>query len=616
VTVTLLASVAAAYVRALGASFQFDDLLTVAKNPRLADLGAFVRDQLPSGWTSGGRPVSELTFAIDHAIAGWSSHQFHLTNLLLHLATVAALLAFTVRVLRRVGVARPLPYAAAIGALWGLHPIQTEAVSYVCQRAEVLAALFTVVALVLLLDAEERWPTRRGVLAYLAALLAFAAGVGSKMTAAVVPALYLLGAVCLRDRAAGRSPSPRRVALLAAPMLAAVALGSVAVLGAFHGRPDVGFDVAGLTGPRYLLTQSRVIVRYLGLLFWPTGQTVDWDVRPSYGLDGATLASGLVLLALLGGAVWLLVRARSAGEESARAARLVAFGIGWFFLALAPTSTVVPLVDLMVEHRVYLASWGIVLAVVATVEWMVQRARATWARRAAVAAGALAALALAAATHARNAVWETNESLWRDAVAKSPAKPRPHLNLGQALWELGDSAGAFREYQRALSLDDGTMHPAQRAVAYQNASAALGGMGRHGEAIAAALKGLEVAPGDPLLMNNLAVSYRGLGNHAEARRWAEKAVARAPGLPQPHLTLSQVLIAEGDVPGTVREIRAALAADPESVDAVIAMAILAEEGLGGGRPCEWWARALRLAKLPAQRANAVSRYRALRCAAQ
>jgi len=118
-TLVLLAAVAAAYARAFGAAFQFDDLLTVHRNARLVDLGRFVRQHLLADWASGGRAVTELTFALDHSIAGWSSVQFHASSILLHLATIAVLLVLTVRVLRRADVAGPYPWALAIAAIWG-----------------------------------------------------------------------------------------------------------------------------------------------------------------------------------------------------------------------------------------------------------------------------------------------------------------------------------------------------------------------------------------------------------------------------------------------------------------------------------------------------------------
>lgn len=609
----LLVLAAAAYSRAFGAAFQFDDLITVHRNAKLVDLGRFLEQHFLADWASGGRALTELTFALDHSVAGWSTFQFHLTSVLLHLATMAVLLLFTQRVLRRVGIERPFPWALAVTAIWGLHPIQTEAVTYVCQRAEVLAALFTVISVHLLLGAEEHYGTRRGALAYAGALLAFAAGIGSKTTAIVIPALYMLGAECLASATVDRGVRLKRVAVIVLPFLAIGLIGGIKVLNSLRGLPDAGFDMPGITVGRYLLTQARVILLYLRLLFWPAGQTVDWDVHLSTTIDGVTLASGLVLAALIGGAAWLFFRARTAEREVALTYRLVAFGVGWFFITLSPTSSVVPLVDLMFEHRVYLASWGIVLAVAALARLALGRVSALWMRPAAVAAGLLLVAALGMATHDRNAVWVTGESLWRDAVAKSPAKPRPHLNLGQALAEQGQTAEALRAYRRGLALDDGTTHLRHLAVAYGNVSTALGEMGSYREGIEAARKGLRLFPESPKLANNLAVLYHKSGDGENALIWANRAITLAPHLADGHVTLGLILNKRGDVQGALREFRNASKADPESENAAMALAATFEQ-LGDVRQaCEWWARAARLAKAPKQRGISPGRLQALGC---
>ena len=611
-TAAVLAVTAAAYGRALGAAFQFDDLVSVHRNAKLQGLGRFLRVHFLADWASGGRPVTELTFALDHALAGWSSFQFHLTGVLLHLAAIAALLGLTLRVLGRAGVARPFPWSLAIVAIWGLHPVQTESVTYVAQRAEVLAALFTVASVYLLLWAEERFGTPRGTLAYAGALVTFAVGFGAKATTIVVPALFLLWAVCFPDPG-DRGRRRRRVAVLVLPFVAFALMGGIRLLGSFRGMADVGFDIPGVTVARYALTQTRVVLLYLRLLFWPVGQVVDWDVRLSTGIGSSSATSTLALMVVIGGAVWLLLSAQNAGEEEARSRRLIAFGVGWFLVTLTPTSSIVPLADLMFEHRVYLASWGIALAVVALARLAVERVPAPWVRPGIVGAGALVVVALATATHVRNAVWRTNESLWRDAVEKSPRKARPHLNLGQALWERGETAAALQSYLRGLGLDVGTLSPGQIAVAYGNVSAALGGMGLHREAIEAALKGLRLIPGSPQLLSNLAHEYRAVGDRENARHWAQRALAVASGLAEPHVTLGLVHLDEGDLQGALREFRIATAVAPESESAAMAMAVVFEARRDVRQACEWWARTGRLARAPRERAIAAQHLQALGC---
>ena len=149
---------------------------------------------------------------------------------------------------------------------------------------------------------------------------------------------------------------------LAAPFFAYALFTATSTVADLKGE-DAGFLIPFMPPGRYFLTQWHVVVTYLRLLFWPTGQNLDWDFPLAHGLtDPAVLGSGFFLAVLLVGAGIVFVRCRSRGDSAGATGRLAAFGVAWFFLLLAPTSSVVPLADVLMEHRLYLASWGIFLA--------------------------------------------------------------------------------------------------------------------------------------------------------------------------------------------------------------------------------------------------------------
>jgi hypothetical protein len=187
----------------------------------------------------------------------------------------------------------------------------------------------------------------------------------------------------------------------------------------------------------YLLTQCVVIPRYLALVMVPVGQNIDHDVAVERTLAPAVVGGIVFLVALLAFGVYGL-----------RRWPVIGFGIVWMFIALSVESSMLPIRDVMVEHRMYLAMPGLALAAATVFAWGFSRRRS-----AVVAVGGAVIAILAVLTVLRNEVWRTPLSLWQDALAKSPGKARVHTNLGMALQTSGEWQKAIDHYCRALELD-------------------------------------------------------------------------------------------------------------------------------------------------------------------
>jgi tetratricopeptide (TPR) repeat protein len=583
----VLALGCASYAPALTGAFQYDDARVVA-NAAIRDLGRFVGETLPRELFTDARPVTDLTFALDFAVAGLSPLAFHLTNLALHLVAVLLMLALGRVVVRRAGATGD-GVALVTAALFALHPLQTEAVAYVSQRSEVLASVLYVTALLLLLDADARWPTRRGVASYTGALAAFAVGLATKQIVATVPAAYLLVLGCGRPKpeaAPGGRTALRRAAFVA-PFLLAAAAAVVGLTRHVGGHVDVGFDIPGLGAGRYLLTQLRVIPTYLRLLAWPTGQNVDWDFPASDGsLDLSTALGGISLAALALASIALAVRARRRPDSPhAPTARLAAFGVLWFFLVLAPTSSVVPLADVLVEHRVYLASWGAFLAAAAGAAVVVGEGSR---RRIGTALAALACVALAAGTFQRARAWRDPVALWTDAASKSPGKARVHGNLGLALARAGAPERALEEYRTALALPRAVNVLPE--VILENMAAIHIGRGECDAAMPILREGLARAPRNPDLLSNTAVCRLQAGESSEAATYARLALASDAGHVYAHNTLGQALLRVGDLAGAASEFRIAARLRPD-LEVPLRNLAVAQERLGDqGGACDAWRR--------------------------
>jgi tetratricopeptide (TPR) repeat protein len=523
---------ALAYTNALWGAFVFDDVRQFRDHPLVRDLGAFVAGgagyhAFPTRW------VAYLTFALNHRLNGLHPLGWHLVNVVIHLANAALVYALVVLAFRtpRLRESKVVGLSAAIAflasAVFVAHPIQTQAVAYVVQRLTSLATTFYLLTVVLYalfrLRDEAGRATRAGRIGGGLLVLATAAlAMNTKEIAFTLPFAVALFEVSF-------FPGTLRARLVRlAPVLATLPIVPATLL--LSGAPAAGIlskaeVVTRLQTPMprlaYLATEMVVIVKYLGLLLLPVGQNLDHDVavQPSL-LAPAVLARAALLLAIAAAAVVLHRRAGRAGADPAL--RLVAFGVFWFFLALAVESSVVPIVDVMYEHRVYLPSAGLFVALATGAALLAARVSPARAERALLLGGAALALVLSVATVRRNAVWANDVTLWADAAAKSPEKPRPLLNLGAALAMSGRPQLGVGALRKAVGLD-----PASSYARAQLATALLM-LGRSAEAEPELREALRLAPADPEATYNLATMLW-LGNRREeARGWYRRFLEIAP----------------------------------------------------------------------------------------
>lgn len=553
----------AAYWRVLDGEFQFDDTHTVERNLAVKDLGGYVSNRLVAEYLNAGRPTTDLTFAFNYAVGRLEPWNYHLTNLVIHLGVVLLVYAFTRLVLRLAGAARPEWLAVAVAGVFALHPIQSEAVAYVSQRAESLASGLYLATLLLVLAAERRGLTARAAPLWGAAFLCFLVALGAKAIVVTLPAAWLLLAGLVPDPEHREQLLGWKQRLLAVvPFVGFDLLFVSRTLGGIEGHGDAGFSVPGLPPWTYLITQFRVILVYLRLLFWPAGQNADWDFPASRSLaEPEVLLSGVALVALGAGALALALWARPREGEGAGAARVAGVGILWFFLVLSVTSSVVPLADVLVEHRLYLACWGIFVAVAVGLERLV--ARAPRARTAAAGGAVLALLwaAPAAALHGRNGVWETRRALWVDSAAKSPRKARPHLSLAYAALMEGRYQESIDANQHALALAGRDV--SMQLQIYRNLGASQLLLGKADDAEATLRRAVDAGHWDADILNNLAVVLIEKRKLDEAETYARRAVTVEPGKGEGWNTLGEITLRRGNPAEALKLFERSSALDPD-----------------------------------------------------
>ena len=552
--VALLCLTLFAYSDSFGAAFQFDDERSIVGNPVLRDPASF----LPGGpgWSQRpNRGVGYLTLALNRWAGGLDPAGYHAVNLAIHLLAALLVQALAVLCFRtpRLKGSALAPHARAAGwvaaLLFATHPLQTEAVTYVVQRLTSLAAAFCLLALVQYL----RWRTRpagsRGTPAYALALVSMALAMRTKEIAFTFPLVIGLFELCLFE-----GPWKRRLAGLA-PFLASMAIIPATLLSASGARLDLG-DVEQLTRVQtslgrldYLATELPVLARYLRLLLLPAGQNLDHDVPPYHSfLAPPVVAAGILLLLLAAGAAVLLARAGRRERALDPAARLVALGVAWFFLTSAVESSVIPIVDVMFEHRVYLPSVGLFLAASVGGAFLARRLAGRRGPVALAAAGLAVAAALSVATYARNEVWASPLTLWGDAAAKSPGKSRPQNNYGAALTEAHREDEAEPHVREAIRLD-----PANAEARY-NLGRILLLRGEYPPAVESFRTALDLQPDYPEAWANLGATLNRLHRYGETVALLGDG-ARLAGSGDGHFNLGVAFAALGDEAGARREIQ-------------------------------------------------------------
>ncbi|HXB02540.1 MAG TPA: tetratricopeptide repeat protein [Opitutaceae bacterium] len=565
----------AAYANSFSGPFLFDDVGSITNNPTILHFGSALSPPTNAG--TGGRPLFNLTFALNYALGGMDARGYHAFNLLIHMLAGLTLFGVVRRTLAsrlatrgseisnlRFEMPEATLLALAVAVIWVVHPLQTEAVAYISQRAESLMGLFYLLTLYCFVRSADETGERRGArgqrpenrqsedevqkqtkrvpLAFclwpLASILACLLGVLTKeiiVTAPVMVFLYDRTFVAGSFREAWRLRWKYYLGLAGTWLLLAHEMTGL-------GQRAVGFDEGGTdTWWTYALTSCRSAVLYLKLAIWPHPLVFDYG---HYMIQHASEAVpyALILAALLLGTVMALWRWPVAG-----------FAGAWFFLILAPTTSVVPIGGQpMAEHRMY-------LPLAAVVGWVVLGLYKWMGRRSLVLFAAMA-VGLGCLTIHRNKVYHSRLAIWTDTVAKQPDNARAHNDLGNAYLALGRLPEATTEFQAALRI-----YPD-----YMDAHYNLGGIlaktpARWPEAISHLEAALQIDPDNAEAHNALAGVLMNFPDRLpEAMGHLNEAVRIKPDFADAHNNLAIILAGTvGGLPDAISEYETALRIKPD-----------------------------------------------------
>jgi len=485
----------------------------------------------------------------------------------------------------------PVKHKSALALLAALiflaHPVQTEAVTYVWQRVESLAAFFYLLSLALYvksrLDSNGEQPSfllDSSSSYFTSCLLAYACAM-TKETAITLPAAIILYEMIFFGDFLKRA---KHVLSRLLPFLCLVIVVPVLALTS----PAVTKNLLYESPPAsaYVLTQTRVITTYLRLLVWPVGQNLDYDFSLSESLLEPEVAGSLLLI----------ISVIAAGILVRRSYPLIAFGIIWFFVTLLPTSSVVPLPDFIFEHRLYLPLVGFVFVLVGIFVVSQKRVKIV------TAALIIMILIFSVSTYRRNSIWQNDLTLWQDTVEKSPRKARPRVNLAtsyikneeydKALAELSHAISlkpdyaaahenvgvayfhknayqpAITAFERAIELDP------RQASAYYARGETYMRLEQNDLAIKDFQKALSINPSHLSARNNFGLMLAEKGEYLKAIREFETVVRLEPNHKEASFNLARSYTLSGQVDRAVRQYEKVIELEPDSLEAYYNLGIL------------------------------------------
>jgi tetratricopeptide (TPR) repeat protein len=536
------------YANSFSGALVFDDIASIRRNPsieHLDRLATVLNPPATDGMTVGGRPFLNLTLALNYAVSGTETWSYHALNLAIHLLAGLTLFGLLRRTLA--GRASPAGRAAnypndtdwvalAVAMLWTLHPLHTEAVTYVIQRAESLMGLLYLQTLYAFIRTAEKpsswfWPAW----CFTACLL----GMATKEVMVSAPVLVLLydrTFLAGTFQAAWRQRRRLYVSLAGTWLL----LGALVASHGGNRGGSIGFGVP-IGWWEHALTQFRSVTRYLWLSFWPNPLVFD------YGPERIAGTMDVIPYALV---VGLLAWVTLLGFWRRNA---LGFAGLWFFAILAPTSLIPGPTQMTVEHRMYLPL-AMVLTVAVVAAWRLGGHRA-------LLAALPVGVVFGGVTIARNSDYRSELSIWEDTALKRPENPVALGSYGVALINANRLPEALAIVAKAVQLNPGYWDN------QNNLGIVLEKLNRRPEAAEAYTKSLQARPGRADVRENLARVLLALGRAEEAAAQYREALALQPSSAAAHAGLANALLMLGRAPEAVDHLKTALQLHPDDADA-------------------------------------------------
>jgi tetratricopeptide (TPR) repeat protein len=582
------------YSNTFNAPFQFDDAPNIIENPAIKDFQYFSDPSLVERIDKSiglskplfkTRYIGYLTFALNYRLHGLDVMGYHLVNIFIHIFNSLLLYWFMTLTFRTpfFSVAGRYPafpdgarnfIAVFTALLFAVHPVQTQAVTYIVQRFTSLATLFYLIALVMYIkwrDSKEQQAKRYalGAMCYAVSLLSAVLAMKTKEFAFTLPIVMAMYELMFFDGKIVKRLLyliPFFLSVLLIPMSLADTGGSLADISGIN-EEAVNMSGASVNISRgdYLFTQFRVIVTYIRLLFFPVNQNIDYDypIFDSF-FSPVVVLSFMFLLSVIIAGIHLYRLSKRSDTKYGIWLRLISFGIFWFFIALFAESGVIPIRDVIFEHRLYLPSVGFFIALTAAIGAGIERwgsSRTAYSKKAIIYVVLAVMLVLSGTTYARNTLWNDSVRLWENAIERSPNKARPHNSLGFAYRAQGRIDEAMTEFITALKLNP------DYAQAHFNLGVVYAIQGRIDEAINEYQAAVKLYPDFANAHINLGIAYGSQGRSDEEINEYQTVLKLYPNNAQAHFNLGVAYGSQGRSDEAFKEFIIALKIKPDYAQA-------------------------------------------------
>ncbi len=549
------------YSPALNGPFLFDDITNIEKNSSI-HIKALSLESLKTA-AGGYRPVAEVSFALNYYVNGLSPYWFRTVNIAIHITTAWLLYFFICKTFSLAGenYGSNRLFAAAVCALiWAVHPLQIQSVTYIVQRMNSLAGFFFLLAMLLYIQFRQSNAKIKKIFLFLAFCLSVLLAVKSKPNAVTIfPSLLLYEFIFLRSVKCAAFKNAKNIFAVISLFSAFVLLIYFASRHAASPVPFANLSAwyygKGFTLTQYLMTEFRVIVFYISLIFCPhpSRLNIDHDISLSKSLfqPETTFLSLFFLLAAIMLAFFYIKKYR-----------MLTFGILWFFINHLVESTIIPL-DFIFEHRNYIPS---MMFIAGFLSFLARIDKSVF---------GLAAIFIAATlsvwTFQRNSIWKSGLSLWEDSALKSVKKSRPHENFAYYLEQEGRVKEAVASYKKAIELYPNNPRHAALESHVGDLLAKQGDMQGALEHYSAAFA---VDPKSKELLNSLGNFFYRIGAFNKAASFYKEALKTEKKSAILNINLGNVMAAIGETDAALQYYNSAVSLEKTSVEANYNLALL------------------------------------------
>ena len=582
------------YSNTFNVPFHFDDIYNIVDNPAIKDFKYFTEPSLiqkykPLYDALKMRYIGYLTFAVNYKIHGLDVAGYHIFNLAIHIAN-AILVYFLVFLILKTPYFSGLKIVKNSGLialfsslLFVCHPIQTQAVTYIVQRLASLATMFCLFSLCMYIkarlgqigEANVRFFSASTLTFYCLSIISAILAMKTKEIAFTLPII-----ITLCEFMFFRAKLKKRLLFLM-PIILTMLVIPLGLLEANRPAEDILGGIGEATKVEtamsrldYLFTQFRVIATYIRLLFLPVNQNIDYDYpifRAFFELE--VFLSFAFLLLLFGLGFYLLYRSRidefenSRGQENQasrtiyHALRLISLGIFWFFITLSVESSIIPIMDVIFEHRLYFPSVGVFIALSASAYIIFNKLEGRKARALLIAFVSLILFTFSIASYARNNLWRDPIALWEDVVRKSPNKARGYNNLGFLYTQASQNDKAIDVLKKAAELKQ------TYSIARHNLGLAYAKKGMIDNAIKELRLSVESDPSNAMAHYDLALAYIKKGEMQNALQQLQNAIRYKPDYAEAYNNIGAIYLTMNLIDEAIDNFETALGFKPDNAEA-------------------------------------------------